>query len=220
MLSSLAEELPKRFNQSRNKVNYTNYEPSLCFLERKKAWPPKIKELTRETWWSHKDYHRYPQMPEFHVHFRVETASMMKAIYEAYDFHQKGNRLKRERKMNLAKNTFESSMSTLSFHVAIEERRVFPEMQRKVGNEIDMSFLYEDHESLHKAEEQLKMSLELACVECVKGVGKDAENDDEVESALSQVVSDALAFDTVFMNHLGEEEELVVPITLVYGVNF
>ena len=64
-------------------------------------------------------------MPEFHTHFRVEMGNTLKAIYDAYNFHTDSNRKEAERQINLALNIFRESMSSLSFHVSIEER-VFP----------------------------------------------------------------------------------------------
>lgn len=215
-------ELRRRMAQSRREANFTSYLTSSSFQARKEKWPAKMKasSLRRENWWMHPDYHKYPQMPEFHIHFRVEMGNMLAAIYDAYSFHKEGSRNKRERRMNLALNIFEGSMSTLSFHVSIEERRVFPMMQHQVNDDgLDLSFLYDDHKNLHMAEERLMKSLKRCLAECVKGKETEAY-DAAVEGSLHAVITHALEFDTIFLNHLGEEEEVVVPITLLYGVNF
>ena len=82
-------------------------------------------------------------------------------------------------------------MSTLGFHVSIEERRVFPMMQRQVEKDsMDLSFLYDDHETLHKAETRLLKSLEQCLLDCMKGKETEA-HDVTVEAALHQAISHA-----------------------------
>lgn len=215
-------ELERRMALPRGEVNFTCYMTSASFQSRKKKWPKKMKEpcVSRENWWTHADYYKSPQMPEFHTHFRVEMGNTLKAIYDAYNFHTDSNRKKRERQINLALNIFRESMSSLSFHVSIEERRVFPMIISNVKHDdIDLSFLYDDHKTLHTAEERLMKSLHQCLDECQKGI-EDEANDQAVELALQSVVSSALAYDSALLTHLGEEEELVVPITLLYGMNF
>jgi hypothetical protein len=221
-------QIRDRLEQDRTVSDFRSYTASDAFRERQRTWPSQLK-MARSEWWRHSRYHTQPMMPEYHVHFREESAHMLAAILDSYQHYRAGNVEKRNKKILLASRTFEASMSTLSFHVAIEERRVFPMMQSEVPD-VDLSFLYADHEELHKAEAALKEALARCQDVCstASGDGDDDDDDDDdgddgdgekrLESLFQELVDRALAFDTIFMNHLGEEEELVVPLSLHYTI--
>ena len=67
--------------------------------------------------------------------------------------------------------------------------------------DIDISFLYEDHIVLSRLELKLEAMLERAKLDADVGVK-------------AQILRAAMDLDRVLMTHLGEEEEIVVPLTL------
>lgn len=213
-MKRLEQEMLARIAQNRNVRSFEDYEPSQVFLDRQAKWPEKYK-IPRSTWWDYPNYYNQPMMPEFHVHFRTEAKSTLQAMYDSYRAFLDGDVKRRNQKMLLASRTFEGSMSVLQMHVAIEERRVFPSMQRAV-KDVDMSFLYDDHQHLHEEEAALTESLS-AITSSFEKCGDEGEAEKAAFSRLfERLFENALKFDTTFMNHLGEEEELVVPVALLH----
>jgi hemerythrin-like domain-containing protein len=86
--------------------------------------------------------------------------------------------------------------------VSIEEYSVFP-VYRDCFPEVNIDFLYHDHKSLKEAEHKIVNELEALAQ-------KESVSKDEIVDCLQQV----LDFDDQLMAHLGEEEEIVVPMSL------
>ena len=103
-----------------------------------------------------------------------------------------------------ASSTFRGSMSGLNGHVRIEEYACFP-LYKENFPKADISFLYKDHEHLHESEQDVYRAFD----ELLKGEAT-FNNEDALLSALNRL----LDFDAELIAHLGEEEELVVPMSL------
>ncbi len=123
----------------------------------------------------------------------------MQAVLKVLDLASRETGAQRLSHCADALRIFEYCMQGLAFHVSIEERRLFPMLQREYPS-VDVSFLYEDHKHLHKLEDSLKKTLRA----CAKKDG----------SSLDAAISSALEFDACLLQHLGEEEEIVVPMML------
>jgi len=67
--------------------------------------------------------------------------------------------------------------------------------------DIDLSFLYEDHIALSRLEQKLEAMLEQAKPDADVGVK-------------ARILRAVMELDSMLMTHLGEEEEIVVPLTL------
>ena len=89
---------------------------------------------------------------------------------------------------------FETRMAK---HIRIEEGAIFPSLARHYPA-LDFSFLYEDHEELGQYEKHIGELLQTA-----------SSSEDAAEALRATV-----KFDLEFMDHLGEEEEFVVPLCL------
>ena len=94
-------------------------------------------------------------------------------------------------------------MRGLNGHVSIEEYACFP-LYQQVYPAVKLDFLVDDHKELHRAEEHV--------VKTLRNLQNDAGGkDDELILSALEVVLD---FDDHLMAHLGEEEEIVVPLSL------
>jgi hypothetical protein len=209
------EELKRVLGEDRGVMNYTNYVPSQQHLERmmqfKMTVPTVFDNPTltpRSKWFTHKNWSKSAQMPPYHIHFREELQEAIRALYECYSAKLAKAQA---RSAQRAKSVFVGSMSGLGGHVSIEERHLFPQFQRTFSN-IDISFLYNDHKHLHREESAAKKKLEdlTRAIAAADGILVPRE---DILPALNSL----LAFDAELMAHLGEEEEIVVPMTLASG---
>ena len=209
-LSSLRTKIHKVLSQDRGVENFEHYVTSKEHQGRMKQLKKIAPELydnpsitPRSTWFQHPRYRQNSQMPPFHVHFRHEMQQVLTYLYQAYSAKDASNR-----KVNIrnASSTFHGSMRGLQGHVSIEEYTCFP-TYKNLYPHVDIRFLYTDHRHLHNAEQNVSNSL----TRLAEALG----NGDSVDS--SQIVETLelfLTFDDLLIAHLGEEEEIVVPMSL------
>lgn len=206
--------LQKILGQDRGVLNYESYIPSGRHVKRLKELRKVAPDLydnpsitPRSKWFQHPMYRMNAQMPPFHVHFREELQMTLQYLYESLKILASNENIDHEKvlqRVQSARNCFHSCMRGLNGHVRIEEYACFPIYQQTFPN-VDLKCLWEDHEELHQAE---------------LGVGKAFDNflhnrkADDQRTALIALVQIVLDFDDHLMQHLGEEEELVVPLSL------
>jgi hemerythrin-like domain-containing protein len=148
-------------------------------------------------------------MPPFHIHFREEMQEAVRYLYEAYA----GKSLKTQiRAARNAQNYVQGCLSGLHGHVGIEEHHIFPVMQRH-HPKINLQFLFQDHQRLDRKERQLTRELN----QLVRSATSSSSDSLIPREDIMEVLRLLLAFDTTLMTHLGEEEEVVVPISLSSG---
>ena len=114
-----------------------------------------------------------------------------------------GGDSKDTRLLQSAYKSYQGMMRGLHGHISIEEGYYFPNLSKLSG--VDLQHLYEDHKHLGESESRISSLLRLMVENTAKG------RDVRMASA---VLSCVLRYDTELMNHLGEEEEIVVPLTL------
>ena len=237
-----------RHGRARSLVNYPHYEVCEAHKLRLRGLTPEMR-IPREKWFDHPFYRKQKQMCDYHVHFREEMLQVMVGIQGAHNlFLDAGGREEDEANRERARagmmkglrrtsSIFSKSMEVLNFHVTMEERYLFPEMQKI--SIIDLSFLYQDHKHLHEAEAKVTSALDVLLQHLLRTMtarsqeylkqqrsqgqsdskddkGDRGDSDEDVKGGqmFLDLIACALEFDTVFMNHLGEEEEIVMPISL------
>ena len=226
LLNILSEEVLQQLqnilSQNRHVINFQHYQTCEEHKNRILQRPSRM-NIPRNEWFNHPNFRKRPQMPSYHVHFREEMQSVLNILYALYQHNN--NQEYEIKKFQQAYSIFQSSMETLHFHVQIEEGSFFPELQSK-NRDFDLSFLYKDHQYLHETEDNLirkfqsiKRKIDLN----TKGKKKNTENDNNQTLPPSPIISIqdksellvlAIKFDEVLINHLGEEEEIVVPLCL------
>jgi hypothetical protein len=211
-----------RITQERGDLHFLDYEVS----EKHHSTMDALKSvyIDRKDWTSHQRWRSQPQMPEFHVHFREEMQTVMRHLLSAYtQYTADDGNTKYVRSLEIALDVLETSTSTLSFHVRIEEGHFFPSLI-KAYPEYDsiIRTLYDDHKVLHHAEDKTKKSLGalVSYVQSDPNKTKSGKGQDDVRVMFHQVCVDFLDFDKTLMDHLGEEEEIVVPLGLSRRVDF
>jgi hypothetical protein len=201
LLSAVDEEMLKKLgeilSQDRHVVDYRSYETSEEHRLRISTRPSRM-NIDREDWFKHPNYSSRPQMPPYHVHFREEMQLVLSLLLSWFQNSS-------SQTFNKAFRVFRDSMEGLHGHVRIEERAFFPQIQA-AHPAFDLGFLYQDHQILHNAEDNLKRKFEK--------VAKSQENPVTPQEQLS-LLRLALEFDELLINHLGEEEEIVVPLCLL-----
>lgn len=142
-------------------------------------------------------------MPPFHVHFRHELQIVVWSLSEAYNAAVDGSDMAKIRHfIHRADRMFQGSMCGLNGHVSIEEYACFPTYQSLYPH-VPIQFLVEDHEHLHTTEAEVTHALP-------KISNKQNIGAEDLLSVLTAVVN----FDDMLMSPLGEEEEIVVPMSL------
>ena len=199
----IVERAQQVLSQDRGVLNFENYQPSQQHLHRMQYLAESVPELynnstitPRSTWFSHPRYHQNSQMPPFHVHFRQEMQGVIHYLVKAYNGDPSKPPTDNIRRSH---STFVGSMRGLSGHVSIEEYACFPLYKETFPN-VDLKCLYQEHNHLHELETAVKNSL----ADLLENPTKD------VVSTLEVV----LDYDDKLMAHLGEEEEIVVPMSL------
>lgn len=212
---ALVKQLRQVLGEDRGVMNYPRYTPSSEHVQRMKDFAkaeptvfanPKI--TPRATWFTNPIFSRSQQMPPYHIHFRQETQEAVRYLYEVYAAKSPKAQSRAARN---AQRYVEGCLSGLHGHVGIEEHRIFPMMQRR-HPKIDLQFLFDDHERLDREERQLTRELN----QLVRTTNSSPDSLIPREEIM-KVLELLLAFDTTLITHLGEEEEVVVPISLASG---
>ena len=203
-------------SQDRGVLNFEHYVPSPNHIKRMSELKKTAPELydnpsitPRSKWFSHPRYHSNAQMPPFHVHFREEMQYVINEVYEAVVLVSSAKRMNRRKqlgKIQSALSDFQSCMRGLNGHVSIEEYACFPLYEREFPT-VDIKFLYTDHKDLHRDEESVTRALQNA-------LRKDHEDNLAPSREMIGLLQTVVDFDAHLMAHLGEEEELVVPLSL------
>lgn len=93
---------------------------------------------------------------------------------------------------------------------------IFPKLQQMYP-EADISFLYDDHKALHTKEvtvlQMLKKSITATAAATATKSGKDGYQ--TAKDAIATTLQTLLDYDEAIIIHLGEEEEVVVPMMLI-----
>jgi hypothetical protein len=206
VLSGLLDEetlnkLRRILSEDRHSVNFTSYQTSDEHKSRISTRPARM-NIPREVWFKHPKYPKRHQMPTYHVHFREEMQFVLSLLLSWYQNSS-------SRDFTRAFHQFHGSMEGLHGHVQIEESYFFPQLQSS-HPDFDLRFLYQDHQVLHQAEANLKEQLEKISKKLRKGDESIVTNQEKLS-----VLRVAVEFDEVLINHLGEEEEIVVPLCLL-----
>jgi iron-sulfur cluster repair protein YtfE (RIC family) len=99
-----------------------------------------------------------------------------------------------------------SAVSILASHARYEERKLFPFIEHRY--KVSVEHLNAAHERLHDAENRLLAAVQEARAQMRGSVGYI-----DTESAVA-LLEAALEYDEVLINHMGEEEDIVVPALL------
>lgn len=220
------EQIQKILQQDRSVQNFTYYQPSQSHVKRMQELSEMAPELynnplitSRSKWFNHPMYYQNSQMPPYHVHFRQELQTTIQYLHQALQLipmrtisdknrNDKQDKIIIIQNINSAYQYFQGCMRGLHGHVQIEEYICFPLYQQTFPH-INFKFLYEDHQDLHQSEHHVQQSLKTFLTNNNKDKISTVSNQDIVN--LIQIV---LEFDNHLMAHLGEEEEIVVPLSL------
>eukprot|EP00980_Cylindrotheca_fusiformis_P015351 scaffold4304_cov71-Cylindrotheca_fusiformis.AAC.4 len=207
--SSWKERLDTILQQNRHVLNFEHYTVSKEHMERMKELAQLAPELydnpeitPRSTWFDHVRFNENSQMPPFHVHYRTELQHIIHCIYKAYNENDDDNDDKQKKQLSRAFRSFSGCMRGLNGHVSIEEYACFPVYQ-DCYPKVNIRFLYEDHKSLKKAEHKAMNKL-----------GTLVQQDSVTKEDILECLQHMMDFDDHLMGHLGEEEEIVVPMSL------
>lgn len=201
--------------QQRRVLNFKHYTVSDDHATRMKELADTIPEVfdnpsstPRSQWFDHPKFGMNTQMPQFHVHFRLEMQEVLRRLQQAHQSAIRNDDNQTRSSIALAVRTFMGSMRGLHGHVSIEEGAYFPYFERLYPT-LDFRFLYEDHEHLHSTEARLTRMLS-----DLMAASDKYDNNNKLSELLVDTIEVALDFDEELMSHLGEEEEIVVPMSL------
>jgi hypothetical protein len=203
--------LQRVLSQDRNVLNFEEYTVSDRHKQRLQELAKVAPELydnpaitPRSQWFNHPKYYENSQMPPFHVHFRQELQATLQYLYQAFNGSESSSDVQRLSNIRSAQRYFASCMRGLNGHVSIEEYACFP-LYEQIFPSVKLRFLYDDHYELHQKEDLVKQAFNTF-------LGDTEINCDRIE--IIKLIKVVLDFDDHLMRHLGEEEELVVPLSL------
>ena len=191
-------QLARSLSQDRSALMFYDYEMSNEGRQRRDALG--ALQINREDWLSHPGWRRRPQMPPFHVKFRLGMQQTLSILSDWYASSSRDPMPAEE-----AGRHFAAVKTVLNGHARIEEAQVFPMLQRWHPR-VDTTFLYVDHARLHELED--------AVIKNFKSIQTAAQYGHIDRGDKADVLRSVLAFDRCLMTHLGEEEDIVVPLTL------
>ena len=227
-------------DQDRQVLNFEHYRTSVAHQQRLTALTRMAPELydnpditPRAKWFSHPMYRRNSQMPPFHVHFRQEMQHVVSCLWDALSSSSSSSSQQqqelRQKHVRRASQIFQGSMRGLHGHVSIEEYACFPVYQQTFPR-VNLSFLVDDHKELHRAEQHVKQILSQLHDSLSTSNGgnvqdyntnnngtnhhHDDDDDGDSDKLLYTALEVVLDYDEQLMAHLGEEEEIVVPLSL------
>lgn len=221
------KQLKILLSQKRNDLNFKDYTVSERHAKRMQHLAESVPEVYsnpsstyRSKWFDHPNYRRNSQMPMFHVHFRQEMQSVLWNLEKAHQLVCNGKDPQQS-----CKNAFwqfQSCMGGLNGHVSIEEYAWFPVFQN-LFPEVDLQFLFEEHGRLHRTEGKVMQALQdltEASSPTKKKKQQEQEQqqdeDHDLEELVVSCIQMALDFDQQLMGHLGEEEEILMPMALTF----
>ena len=215
---SWEDRLERILSQDRDALNFPHYTLSKDHIVRMKMLAQQAPELydnpeitPRAKWFHHPRYAQNSQMPPFHLHFRLDMQEVLENLLKAYSVasalvHNSASNLQ-TKAIERAFRIFYTSMNGLNGHVSIEEYSCFP-MYQDLFPHVELQFFYDDHTALKQLENTVMSSLN-ALLE--RGHhGEPLATAEEILNCLIQVMD----FDDELMAHLGEEEEILVPMSL------
>lgn len=215
------DRLQSVLEQRRDIINFKDYAVSEEHVKRMQELAQALPEVfanpaktQRSQWFSHPNYDTNNQMPNLHVHYRLEMQGVLFYLQKAYRALKNGASPPHSILLS-AFRQFKGSMEGLHHHVAVEEWKLFPVFQ--LNYDLDLKFLHEDHEHLHQTESRLFQALSYlkeASSSSSSSEQRVQEAPDDLEEQLVGAIQLALDFDQQLLSHLGEEEEIVVPMSL------
>mmetsp|Transcript_57 Transcript_57/g.93 ORF Transcript_57/g.93 Transcript_57/m.93 type:complete len:267 (-) Transcript_57:121-921(-) len=221
-------------NQQRDVLNFQEYAVSEEHMNRMQQLAESVPEVFnnpssthRSKWFDHPNYHRNIQMPKFHVHFRQEMQSVLSHLDKAHDqvllarFNDCKSSTFQFQNCKSAYLQFQNFVGGLNGHFSMEEYAWFPVFQKHYP-EIDLEFLYEDHGHLHQKKGKVLQALQdLMDASCSRRRQQQqeevVEQQEELEEQVVSCIQLTMDFDQQLMGHLGEEEEILMPMSLAYS---
>lgn len=145
MFATVTNKAGSVLKENRGVVNFKNYVTSEAHKVRMKTFPKRL-QIPRSQWFQHKNWPGRMHMPPYHVHFRQDMQDAIKTVVRSF---QTPSLASRQQSIKSALRIFQSGMRSLTGHVGLEERAVFPMMVR-ANPDVNLDFLWEDHKELHE----------------------------------------------------------------------
>jgi len=182
-------------DKRRGQEIYEDYSTSSEHISFISNLPPEL-QLPRNEWIKHDHWDVTPLMTSFHVKFRISLQQIIRALVSAY-IGTHGTDVPRA-----AQNEFSLELEK---HAHLEEQNIFPVLEELFPKARGMrEALQTAHIELEKSETAINnMFSEIDDDKCYKG-----------SLALRKLITAMVNYDTQLMQHLGEEEEIVVPMGL------
>lgn len=203
------------------RIEFSGYRSSAEHKQRLAMMPAHLR-IPRSEWARHPKYAGRFQMPNFHHEFRQELQAVIALLWNVWsDTMVQGDTVEEKTsdstlsdavmkrikcapgsQLKHAMTWWKAYKARLTKHIGIEENWIFPSIRAHYPD-LDLSFLFDDHRALELEEEQVGSALR----KCAAASANDTKT---LMAALEAVVK----YDEHFMDHLGEEEEFVVPLCL------
>jgi hypothetical protein len=192
--------------QKRQEEIFYGFVPSPMHQARMAKLPLELR-IPRESWVDHGHWSLNKQMTAYHVPIRWKMQQVIAQLVACYhsndaiaiDFGR--SRPAMEEQLADANRVFSLCMMVLSGHVVKEEGGTFPSLGHFFPH-VDMSDMYDTHRELEDADEKVKSLF----VEVEQNISHDL---------VAKLIQEVVHFDALLNQHLGEEEELVVPMSLL-----
>jgi len=204
MKAETLERLQTVCAQDRTQTLFTHYQTSASHRKRVEAMPAHLK-LDRSQWTAHPNWTTRRHLTSFHVQYRCHIQEVLRKLGGLYEARISSREM--DYSITDVCKDFETAMSLLQRHVRIEESMIFPDLKAYYRDRVDLQWLFDDHQELLRMEGSTTALFRSTAAAGAASLEQ-----------LVELITTVLRLDQDLMNHLGEEEEVVVALHLLSDV--
>lgn len=215
--------LRKLLAEDRSTEIFENYTAGLSHITRMRKMRTVQPELCipRNDWMQHENWSLNKQMTSYHIPIRSKMQQCLRELVMCFDaigrsgeIVQLGGEQLEIMSDNIASafKAFRMCIMVLSGHADKEEHNTFPSLMHFFPK-VDIKDMFDSHEGLDSAAEAVRDMFSELISHLAKGAVSTHKSN--AHKQLADLIDAAMQFDAHLNQHLGEEEELAVPMSLV-----
>lgn len=173
--------------------------------------------IPRHKWLDHPHWSLNKQMTAYHVPIRCKMQQCLFHLWDAWQYtpHPQNNNVQTQtilQHINYAKNQYRLAITILESHAHKEESHTFPIMV-SIFPKLDLYDMYDSHHMM-KQKAQIIDNLFDVYIKHLEQNKKSINDNTNHYTYLTTLIEQMFLLDTLLNQHLREEEDLLVPMSL------